>query len=75
MQKEPVMAWDTRTGSWQPSGECKYDSRGALKVLELMGQSLGMFKQKIVAETRDITLEEYLRKPDNGADDEHPESG
>ena len=74
MQAEPVMAWDPETGSWQPSGEWKYDSRGALKALELMGRLLGMFTQKIVAETKDITLEEYLRKLDDGADDGPSES-
>mgnify|MGYP000894399584 CR=1 FL=1 len=74
MQKKAVMEWDSESRSWQPSGEWRFDSRGALKALELMGQSLGMFKQKIVAETRGLTLEEYIRKLDNGADDGPSES-
>lgn len=42
--KEPVMEWDSEKKQWVPSGEWKFDSKGALKALELMGEHLGAFK-------------------------------
>ncbi len=42
--KEPVMEWNPDTREWEESGEWKFDSKGALKALELMGEHLGVFK-------------------------------
>lgn len=53
MQAEPV----TRNGI--PTGEWKYDGATANKALELLGKTVGMFKE--VSETRDLTLEATLR--------------
>lgn len=47
MSAEPVMVWDREQGRWTPSGEWQFDSKGALKALELLGDSLGMFTQKV----------------------------
>ena len=47
MQKEPVMIFDTAKKKWVQSGEWKFDSKGALKALELIGKEFGMYETKI----------------------------
>lgn len=44
MSKEPVLEWNSETKKWEESGEWKFDSKGALKALELMGEHLGIYK-------------------------------
>lgn len=44
MSKEPVLAWNPETKEWEESGEWKFDSKGALRALELMGEHLGIGK-------------------------------
>lgn len=61
MQAEEVLVWDRDEKAWVPSGEWKFDSKGALKALELMGDSLGMFQKQVNVDARG-SLEEYLEK-------------
>ena len=57
MQAEEVMAWNPQTKEWEGTGEFKFDSRGALKALELMGESLGIFKnEKDMGAERDVNV-------------------
>lgn len=44
--KEPVLEWNPDTRDWEESGEWKFDSKGALKALELMGEHLGVFEKE-----------------------------
>lgn len=44
MAKEPVLEWNPDTREWEQSGEWKFDSKGALKALELMGEHLGIYQ-------------------------------
>ena len=45
MQAEPVMIWDPEAKDWVESGEYRFDSKGALKALELMGENVGAFER------------------------------
>lgn len=45
MQAEPVMIWDLEAKEWVESGEYRFDSKGALKALELMGENVGAFER------------------------------
>jgi phage terminase small subunit len=44
MLTEPVLKWDPTEKKWVESGEYRFDSKGALKALELMGEPIGVFK-------------------------------
>ena len=46
MTGEPVMRWDPEEKEWVETGEWRFDSKGALKALELMGESLGAFEKE-----------------------------
>ena len=39
-QKEPVMEWDSGAHDWVPTGEWTYNSKGALKALEMLWRML-----------------------------------
>ena len=47
MQEQPVMIWNPDTGCKEPSGEYVFDSKGALRALELLGKHLGMFEDRL----------------------------
>jgi len=66
MQAEPVMMWDSDAKAWVPSGEWKFDSKGALKALELIGQTIGMYETKVAASVGGQTVEEFLRAIEGG---------
>ena len=44
MLTEPVLKWDPVKKKWIESGEYRFDSKGALKALELMGEHQGVFE-------------------------------
>lgn len=44
MSKEPVLEWNPETREWEHRGQWKFDSKGALRALELMGEHLGIYK-------------------------------
>ena len=58
MQAEPVKEWDYEAKEYRETGEWMFDSKGANKALELLGQHLGMFGkgQKVSVETEDKTI-------------------
>lgn len=58
MQGEEVMAWNPEDKEWQGTGEWKFDSKGALKALELMGEHLGVFERESdpAANTLDVNI-------------------
>lgn len=39
----PVMEWNYEEHDYVPTGEYQFDSKGALKAIELLGKHLGMF--------------------------------
>ena len=43
---EPVLKWDPEKKKWIESGEYRFDSKGALKALELMGEHQGVFERE-----------------------------
>lgn len=43
-QREPVMAFNPSTRQMEETGEWMFDSKGALKAMELMGRQIGMFR-------------------------------
>lgn len=56
MQAEPVMKWNPDTKEWEESGEFRFDSKGALKALELMGEHLGVFEKERDPEANKIDV-------------------
>lgn len=46
MQAEPVMEWDYMAKEYKPTGEYTFDSKGALRALELLGKHIGMFADR-----------------------------
>lgn len=44
MTAEPVMKYDPSQREWVESGEYVFDSKGALKAMELLGKPLGVFE-------------------------------
>lgn len=43
----PVMRYDPSTGEMEETGMYQFDSKGALRALELIGKHLGMFSDKV----------------------------
>lgn len=56
----PVMVWDSAAHAWVESGQWRFDSKGAIKALELLGDSLGMFLQKVQQTNVEMSVEQYL---------------
>ena len=52
MQAVPVMIWDPERGCKVESGEYTFDSKGALRALELIGKYLGMFEDRVNVNAR-----------------------
>lgn len=46
MSAEPVMEWNYEEHCYEPTGEYQFDSKGALKAIEMLGKHLGMFDKK-----------------------------
>lgn len=53
MQAEPVMEWSYEEKAYKPTGEYSFDSKGALKALELIGKHIGMFAERHQVEVMD----------------------
>lgn len=47
MQAKPVKEWDYTAHEYVETGEYTFDSRGAIRALELIGKHLAMFKDKV----------------------------
>lgn len=43
----PVMQYDRDSGQWVETGTYQFDSKGALRALELLGKHLGMYNDKL----------------------------
>ena len=43
----PVMQYDRDSGEWVETGTYQFDSKGALRALELLGKHLGMYNDKL----------------------------
>lgn len=48
MSAEPVMEWNYEEHRYEPTGEYQFDSKGALKAIEMLGKHLGMFNKSDV---------------------------
>ena len=46
-EPSPVMRYNSSTGEMEETGVYQFDSRGALRALELLGKHLGMFGDKV----------------------------
>ena len=46
-EPSPVMRYDPSTGEMEETGIYQFDSKGALRALELLGKHLGMFSDKV----------------------------
>ena len=46
-EPSPVMRYDPSTGEMEETGMYQFDSKGALRALELLGKHLGMFNDKL----------------------------
>ena len=46
-EPSPVMQFDRDSGEWIETGTYQFDSKGALRALELLGKHLGMYNDKL----------------------------
>lgn len=46
-EPSPVLRYDPSTGEMEETGMYQFDSKGALRALELLGKHLGMFNDKL----------------------------
>ncbi|MBR2048290.1 MAG: terminase small subunit [Oscillospiraceae bacterium] len=46
-EPSPVMQYDKELGEWVETGTYQFDSKGALRALELLGKHLGMYNDKL----------------------------
>jgi phage terminase small subunit len=60
MQAEPVMGWDYTEKCMKETGEYVFDSKGAIRALELIGKHLGMFKDSQNETTDTGMMGDYL---------------
>lgn len=74
MQATPVMEWDYDEHKYVETGEYTFDSKGALRALELLGKHLAMFTQKIEhsgkIETENTELKSILDQLKDRASDD-----
>lgn len=65
----PVREFDRDSGEWVETGMYQFDSKGALRALELIGKHLGMYndKLKISAEVNTGQLESVLKQLRGGS--------
>ena len=75
MADVPHMSWDSECREYVPDGTWCFDGRTALKALELMGDSIGMFEKKISAQASVIGIEDYLRSLEGDADKANETTG
>ena len=47
LEETPVLKFDPDTGQMEETGKYQFDSRGALRALELLGKHLGMYNDKL----------------------------
>lgn len=47
IQSVPVTEWDFEKKSFVETGEYQFDSKGALRAIELIGKHMGMFDSKV----------------------------
>lgn len=45
MEKKPVLEWDSAAREWVPSGQWQFDSKGALRALEMLSRMLPGLRQ------------------------------
>ena len=68
MQKMPVLVWDSVSKSYVESGTWQFDSRGATRVLELLGKNAGMFAERVQVTGHVGSVEDYLLSLPQGRD-------
>ncbi len=61
MQEIPVLTKDKETGKQVPTGVYQFDARSALKALQLLGDAVGLFKDKSNAPAETQTYEDFLK--------------
>lgn len=47
LEETPVLKFDPCTGRMEETGKYQFDSKGALRALELLGKHLGMYNDKL----------------------------
>ncbi len=47
LETTPVLKFDPSTGQMEETGQYQFDSKGALRALELLGKHLGMYNDKL----------------------------
>lgn len=47
LEETPVLKFDPDTGQMEETGKFQFDSKGALRALELLGKHLGMYNDKL----------------------------
>lgn len=61
MEGTPHLSWSSEAKKYIPDGTFVFDSRGAASALKMLGESIGMFEQRI-SHSGDISVEQYLQQ-------------
>ena len=68
------MVWDQDKRCYVPDGTWRFDSRGAAKAIEILGNTIGMFETKIKLESSE-SVEQYLKRREQEAQKEGQPGG
>lgn len=68
-EAHPVLEWDYGIGEMVETGKYQFDSKGALKALEMIGKHLGMFEKK-TAHTAESEKSNLLDMLVNGTEED-----
>ena len=60
MEGKPHLSWNSERHEWEPDGTWMFDANGAVKAIKLLGDSIGMFTEKVQV-SGSLGLEQYLK--------------
>ncbi|MDR1158849.1 MAG: terminase small subunit [Oscillospiraceae bacterium] len=56
MQAQPVLEWDSAAKDYMPSGEYRFDARGAIKAAELLARITGLMDGELDGAMPDVAI-------------------
>jgi hypothetical protein len=59
---KPHMKWNNVTKTHEPDGTLEYDNKSIIAALRMMGEAIGMFGKQVTLDTKQESIEEYLKR-------------